>query len=101
MEKTKPETTLLPLCFCPVELDRGWYSVSTVPYVQLSQEIMFLHTHDCCEFGICLEGAGVFLVGAKILPFQRGGLHVHCGRGAASGDESSEYDEPLALAVSG
>lgn len=72
MEKTKPETTLLPLCFCPVELDRGWYSVSTVPYVQLSQEITFLHTHDCCEFGICLEGAGVFLVGAKILPFQRG-----------------------------
>ncbi len=72
MPEPNQKKTQLPLCYSPVTLDNGWYAVSTVPYLQQSREITFLHTHEYCEFGICLEGAGVFLVGPKILPFQRG-----------------------------
>lgn len=72
MPESHQKTSSLPLCYSPVKLDRGWYAVSSVPYLQRSREITFLHTHEYCEFGICLEGAGVFLVGPKILPFQRG-----------------------------
>ena len=72
MPETNLKTPPLPLCYSPVTLDNGWYAVSSVPYLQKSREITFLHTHEYCEFGLCLEGAGVFLVGPKILPFQRG-----------------------------
>lgn len=72
MSGKKQKTPSLPLCFSPVTLANGLFSVSTVPYLQHSQEITYLHTHEYCEFGICLEGAGVFLVGPKILPFKRG-----------------------------
>ena len=72
MPEKNQKKTSLPLCYSPVRLESRWYDVSSVPYLQKSQEITFLHTHEYCEFGICLDGAGVFLVGSKILPFQGG-----------------------------
>ncbi len=38
--------------------------------------ITWLHRHDCLELGYCLDGAGVFIVGDKVLPFRSGDISV-------------------------
>lgn len=34
--------------------------------------IQRLHVHDCLEIGLCHQGAGIFVIGGKVLPFQSG-----------------------------
>jgi AraC-like DNA-binding protein len=47
------------------------------------------HVHDCLEVGYCHEGAGVFVIGDKILPFKTGDVVIinqseaHYGQNAA------------------
>jgi AraC-like DNA-binding protein len=38
--------------------------------------IIWLHGHDCLELGYCREGAGLFVVGDKVLPFRTGDVSV-------------------------
>ena len=60
----------------------GRHSPSTEP-------IEGLHQHDCLELGFCHEGAGVFIVENKVLPFGAGDvsvindLEMHRARSAA------------------
>jgi len=42
------------------------------PHVQGDRPITCLHRHDCLEIGYCHEGAGVFVVADKILPYAAG-----------------------------
>jgi len=42
------------------------------PFLQGDRPITFLHFHACLELGYCHGGNGIFVVGEKILPFQRG-----------------------------
>jgi len=39
---------------------------------QGDRPITWLHVHDCLEIGYCYEGAGVFVIGGKVLPFRAG-----------------------------
>ena len=38
--------------------------------------ITWLHGHDCLEIGYCYDGAGIFVVGKKVLPFRTGDVSV-------------------------
>ncbi|MFA6289539.1 MAG: AraC family transcriptional regulator [Opitutaceae bacterium] len=38
--------------------------------------IQRLHVHDCLEIGLCHRGSGIFVIGGKVLPFQRGDVVV-------------------------
>jgi AraC family transcriptional regulator, activator of mtrCDE len=38
--------------------------------------IRFLHLHDCLEIGYCHEGAGIFVIEDKVLPFSAGDVVV-------------------------
>lgn len=39
-------------------------------------EVTGLHMHDCFELGYCVEGAGIFIVDHKVLPFAAGDVSV-------------------------
>jgi AraC-like DNA-binding protein len=41
-----------------------------------ARPITYLHVHDCLEIGICLEGAGLFVVEDRIYPFSKGDASV-------------------------
>ncbi len=43
-------------------------------FAQGDKPITYLHGHDCLELGYCYEGAGVFVIGEKVLPFQAGAV---------------------------
>ena len=43
---------------------------------QGDQPITWLHVHDCVEIGFCHEGAGIFVIGSKVLPFRAGDVSV-------------------------
>jgi AraC-like DNA-binding protein len=45
-------------------------------YILEEQEITSLHVHDCLEIGYCYNGAGIFIVDDKILPFSGGDICV-------------------------
>jgi AraC-like DNA-binding protein len=57
----------LPADF-PIDMG-GRHSPSTEP-------IAWLHLHDCLELGYCHEGAGIFVVEDKVLPFAAGDVSV-------------------------
>ena len=88
--KKEQKPPFLPLQHAPITLTGGnLYAVSSVPDCQTDRPITYLHTHDSAEFGICLEGNGVFMIGGRIFPF-RGG---DCAERGAHG-------QPLVLALS-
>ncbi len=43
---------------------------------QGDQPITWLHVHDCIEIGYCYDGAGIFVIGSKVLPFRAGDVSV-------------------------
>ncbi|MFZ2656453.1 MAG: AraC family transcriptional regulator [Victivallales bacterium] len=43
-------------------------------------EITALHSHNVIEFGICLDGSGIFVVEDKILPFHAGDASIITNR---------------------
>lgn len=45
-------------------------------YLQKDRQITFLHLHDCLEIGYCHEGAGIFVVEKKVMPFRAGDVSV-------------------------
>jgi len=71
--KKEQKPPFLPLQHAPITLTGGnLYAVSSVPDCQTARPITYLHTHDSAEFGICLEGNGVFMIGGRIFPFRGG-----------------------------
>ena len=48
-------------------------------HVQDDRPITYLHGHDCLELGYCRQGAGIFVIGSKILPFRAGDVVVIAG----------------------
>ncbi len=45
-------------------------------FEQGDKEITALHAHNVIEFGICLDGSGIFVVEDKILPFHAGDASI-------------------------
>lgn len=45
-------------------------------YEQGDKEITELHSHNVVEFGICIDGSGIFVVEDKILPFHAGDVSI-------------------------
>ena len=41
-------------------------------YTQKDRDILYLHRHECWEFGYCLDGSGIFVIGDRILTFEGG-----------------------------
>jgi AraC-like DNA-binding protein len=55
------------------------FPVSSLDYkheIIEEQEITSLHVHDCLEIGYCYNGAGIFIVDDKILPFSNGDICI-------------------------
>ncbi len=55
------------------------FAVSTL-YEQHDREITALHSHNVIEFGICLDGSGIFVIEDKILPFHAGDVSIITNR---------------------
>ena len=49
-------------------------------FEQRDREITALHSHNAIEFGICLDGSGIFVVEDKVLPFHAGDASVITNR---------------------
>jgi len=62
--------------FYPVELDDDFPVRGGTPGLQLDDPISALHWHDSLEIGLCTEGAGVFVIGEKVLPFNAGDVTI-------------------------
>lgn len=72
----------------PIALDPLFPITVGPAETQYDQPIRQLHWHDSIEIGLCIEGAGVFVVGEKVLPFAEGDVtligptEVHLARSA-------------------
>jgi AraC-like DNA-binding protein len=62
--------------YAPVKLPENFPVVGHSLFAQGDAPITFLHRHDCLELGYCYEGAGVFVIGEKVLPFQAGDVSL-------------------------
>ncbi len=74
--KTKQKRPRQPyrIVYNPIPLPQAFPLREDSYYEQGDAPITFLHGHDCLELGYCYEGAGVFVVGEKVLPFQAGAV---------------------------
>ncbi len=61
-----------PFAYLGVTLDEKLLASVSRDYLQADREISRLHFHNCHELGYCFEGAGIFMVEGKILPFKAG-----------------------------
>ncbi len=64
------------LDFSPLELDSIFPLEIVLDGQRDDQPITQLHIHDALEIGVCLEGSGIFYIGAKIIPFRTGDITV-------------------------
>lgn len=56
----------------PLELDPRLPIDGGEHSIQQDKPITYLHYHNCLEVGFCFSGAGIFVVGEKIMPFGAG-----------------------------
>ncbi len=71
--KKEQKTPSLPFTHSTIgEWGKELYKINLIPYRQGDSPITRLHTHECCEFGLCLEGNGIFIVGGQVFPFRGG-----------------------------
>jgi len=60
----------------PIELD-GDFPLTVGPVEpQDDRPIQQLHWHDSIEIGLCLDGAGIFVIGDRVVPFSAGVVTV-------------------------
>src|ERR1700742_1607573 len=64
------------MVYAPIALPDDFPLVDQGHFAQGDAPITFLHGHDCLELGYCYEGAGVFVIGEKLLPFRGGDVSV-------------------------
>ena len=62
--------------YCRVNMNPGFPFKVPGLYTETDRTITELHIHDTLELGYCYEGAGIFVVGNKILPFKAGDVTV-------------------------
>jgi AraC-like DNA-binding protein len=62
--------------FAPVQLPDEFPVKALGLHSPSPERIDWLHQHDCLELGYCHEGAGVFIVEDKVLPFGPGDVSV-------------------------
>jgi AraC-like DNA-binding protein len=58
--------------YSPISLSENFPLVGDSFFAQGDAPITFLHGHNCLELGYCYEGAGIFVIGEKVLPFRAG-----------------------------
>ena len=78
-ETVRNQPCVLRLSHAPIRLDPAFPVLLQDGHVQNDRPITYLHGHDCLELGYCRQGAGVFIVGDKILPFRAGDAMVIAG----------------------
>lgn len=64
------------IVYAPIQLPDEFPVRAQGYFTQSDAPITYLHGHDCLELGYCYEGAGVFVIGDKVLPFQGGDISV-------------------------
>jgi AraC-like DNA-binding protein len=62
--------------FAPVQLPDGFPVKALGVHSPSPEPIDWLHQHDCLELGYCHQGAGIFIVEDKVLPFGPGDVSV-------------------------
>jgi len=70
--KQKRSLARYRIVYAPIPLPEEFPLVGHSFFAQGDAPITYLHGHDCLELGYCYEGAGVFVIGEKVLPFQAG-----------------------------
>lgn len=59
---------------CPSVAQRPW-AVSGA-YRMPDRPMDRMHVHECAELGLCLRGAGLFMIGDRVFPFGPGAVNV-------------------------
>jgi AraC-like DNA-binding protein len=60
----------------PIRLPEDFSIQVNAFHRQGDRPITWLHVHDCMEVGYCYEGAGIFVIGSKVLPFRAGDVSI-------------------------
>jgi AraC-like DNA-binding protein len=68
----RPRTRPYRIVHAPVALPADFPLCVHAIHEQGDRPITWLHVHDCIEIGYCYEGAGIFVIGGKVLPFKAG-----------------------------
>ncbi len=76
------KTPNIPVFDAPIPLRADFPGAVGGDAVQRDAAITWLHRHDYPEIGLCRDGAGVFAIGERLLPF-RGGDVVYIAAGEA------------------
>ena len=71
----KPDPQLFHITGCIV-LPEDLPCKNSGIFTQKDRDILYLHRHDCWEFGSCLDGSGIFVFGDRILTFEDGDCAV-------------------------
>lgn len=72
----KRQRIISPVQYVPYDLPIDFPVGGLIDNAPTTGAITFLHFHDCMEIGFCLEGAGMFFVDNKILPYRQGDVSI-------------------------
>jgi AraC-like DNA-binding protein len=62
--------------YAPYELPADFPIIAGARHSPSTTPIAWLHMHDCLELGYCHQGAGIFMVEDKVIPFSAGDVSV-------------------------
>jgi len=65
-----------PAVSAPVDLPDVFPIVCSEIYFQTDRPITHLHWHNALEIGYCHQGAGIFIVESKVMPFSKGDVII-------------------------
>jgi AraC-like DNA-binding protein len=65
-----------PIQYVPYNLPTDFPVGGLIGNTPSTGAVTHLHAHNCLEIGICLEGAGVFFVDNKVLPYKSGDVSI-------------------------
>ncbi|MFA6293412.1 MAG: AraC family transcriptional regulator [Victivallales bacterium] len=80
MPKTLQKRPLYNFGYMEIALPEDFSFVVSRLSEQNDREITALHAHNVVEFGICIDGSGIFVVEDKILPFHAGDASIITNR---------------------
>lgn len=80
MPKTMHKRPLYRFGYLEIAVPEDFPFLVSPIFEQHDREITSLHAHNVVEFGICLDGSGIFVVEDKILPFHAGDVSVITNR---------------------
>ena len=59
----------------PIPIDPS-FPIFVFSFALSDEPIRSLHAHDTYEFGVCRKGSGIFVIGAKIYPYESGDVFI-------------------------